>query len=302
MMPVAALVINRNTHELLSDCLRSLQAQEYGGPITTWVVDNGSTDGSAAMVVSGFPGVQLVRNDRNVGYAAACNQGIHYSSEPVVLVMNSDTVLSPDTVRVLVEHMEANPGAAIVAPRLLNTDGSIQFSCREFPSITTAFMHAFLGLFRGDNPYSAGYKKMDWDHGGECTVDWVSGAFMALRRDAMDALGGFDEGYFMYVEDVDLCWRARQDGWTVDYLPRGDVYHHIGMSSRAVSTRMSFHHHASMLRFHRKTYRGKARRLVNPLVALGVASRFALIVALNTYYRLRSLLGGRDRHIMPGRQ
>jgi GT2 family glycosyltransferase len=302
MRGVAAVVINRNTKDLLRDCLESLGSQEYGGGITTWVVDNGSTDGSAAMVVSGFPRAQLVRNDRNVGYAAACNQGIRYSSEPVVLIMNSDTVLSPDTIRVLVEHMEANPAAGIVAPRLLNTDGSIQFSCRAFPSITAAFMHAFLGLFRGDNPYSAGYKKMDWGHDAECTVDWVSGAFMALRRDALDRMGGFDEGYFMYVEDVDLCWRAREDGWTVDYLPRGDVYHHIGMSSRVVSTRMSFHHHASMLRFHRKTYRGRAPWLVTPLVALGVASRFALIVALNTFYRLRARLGWRGRHIMPGRQ
>jgi GT2 family glycosyltransferase len=216
--------------------------------------------------------------------------------------MNSDTVLTRSTVRELVAYFQRHPRAGVVGPRILNGDGSLQFSCREFPSMRDAFLHAFVGLFTKDNPASVRYKKIDWSHQEEAEVDWVSGCFMAVRSQTFEEIGGFDDKYFMYVEDVDLCWRARQAGWTVDYIPGGDVYHHIGMSSQAVPTRMVLHHQASMLRFHRKTYRGRARPLVNAAVIVGLASRFLLIVALNTFYRLRAALGGVKRVIMPGRQ
>jgi GT2 family glycosyltransferase len=299
---VAAVIINRNTREYLRDCLASLAAQEFESGISVWVVDNGSTDGSPQMALAEFPGTNLVLNEDNVGYARACNQGAGYTHEPYLFFMNSDTVLTPGATRALVDHFRDNPGAGVLGPRILNEDGSLQYSCREFPSITDAFLHAFVGLFSASNAASARYKKTSWAHNAEAQVDWVSGCFMAVRRDTFEAIGGFDEAYFMYVEDVDLCWRAWQAGWTVDYVPGGDVYHYIGMSSEAVPARMVFHHHTSMLRFHRKTYRGSARPLVNALVAAGVASRFLLIMALNTFYRLRAALGGVKRVIMPGRQ
>lgn len=300
--PVAAVVINRNTREYLRDCLVSIQAQDYQGGISTWVVDNGSTDGSPEMVLGEFEGVNLVRNPGNTGYARACNQGARSSTGPWLIIMNSDTALSPSTVSEVIGYLEADRRAGISAPLLRNTDGTVQFSCREFPSVKEAFFHAFVGLFAGENRYSVAYKKMSWDHMAACEVDWVSGAFMALRREAFDEIGGFDEAYFMYVEDVDLCWRMWRAGWTVAFVPSGEVYHHVGMSSSAVPTRMVFHHHRSMLRFHRKTYAGPARPLVNAAVALGVAARFALITALNAFFRVRRVLGGAAKVIMPGRQ
>lgn len=302
MSRVAAVVVNRNTRNFLRDCLLSIRRQEFEGGISVWVVDNGSTDGSQEMVLAEFPGVNLVYNDGNVGYARAANRGIELSCEPYVLVLNSDTVLARDTVSEIAGFLDRNDRAGAVGPRILNTDGTIQFSCREFPSIRDAFAHAFLGLFTSENRYTSKYRKTGWDHACECEVDWVSGAFVALRREALEQVAGFDEGYFMYVEDVDLCWRLRRSGWAVSYIPRGDVVHHIGESSRLASTRMTLHHHLSMLRFHRKTYRGPARRLVNTLVAAGIAVRFALIAALNSFYRVRERLGGAGRLIMPGRQ
>jgi len=254
------------------------------------------------MVLADFPGVNLVWNSSNAGYSRACNQGIRATCEPVVMVLNSDTTLSRDTVSSLVACLDRNPAAGVVAPLLRNTDGSLQYSCRGFPSVKTAFAHAFLGLFKADNVHSARYKKMAWDHAEECEVPWVSGAFMAIRREAFDEIGGFDEGYFMYVEDVDLCWRMWRAGRSVVYLPEGEVCHHVGMSSRAVPARMVFHHHASMLRFHRKTYDGPARRPVNVLVTAGIVVRVALIMGLNALYRIREALGGAARVIMPGRQ
>lgn len=296
------MVVNRNTREFLRACLESLEAQDVEGGVAVWVVDNGSTDGSPETVLSDFPGVNLVMNDRNVGYAKACNQGVAKTSEPYVMVMNSDTVLSSGTARELTAYLDADPGVAIVGPRVLNGDGSLQYSCREFPSIPDAVAHGFIGLFKAGNRASSRYKKMSWSHDEPAEVDWVSGCFFAARRKALEELGGFDESYYMYVEDVDLCWRAWNSGWKVAYLPSCDVHHHIGMSSRAVPARMVFHHHASMLRFHFKTYRGPARPAVNAAVAAGVAARFLLIMALNGFYRLRAALGGVRRVIMPGRQ
>jgi len=299
---VAAVVINRNTRDFLRDCLASIEAQDFAGGISTWVIDNGSTDGSAEMVIAEFPSINLVWNSRNTGYARACNKGIGLTREPYILILNSDVVLSPDTVAQLVEFLDGDPRAGVVGPRILNSDGSLQYSCRKFPSIKESFVHAFVGLFRAENPYSTTYKMMDMNSKAETKVDWVSGAFMALRRDALSDIGAFDEKYFMYVEDVDLCWRIWQAGWTVSYMPKAAVVHHIGMSGRLMPTRILFYHHRSMLRFHRKTYKGPWRLPVHAVVTAGVAARFLLIVTLNLYYRIRALLGGAKRVIMPGRQ
>ncbi len=302
MADVAAVVVNRNTREYLRSCLESLAGQDVEGGVSVWVVDNGSTDSSAEMVLRDFPGVNLILNERNVGYARACNQAAGKVVEPYILMMNSDTVLSAGTARELVAYMEENPGVGVVGPRILNSDGSLQYSCREFPSVPDAFAHGFLGLFKKGNRATARYMKTGWAHDRDAEVDWVSGCFFAVRRAAFEELGGFDERYYMYVEDVDLCWRAWQSGWRVAYLPRADVRHHVGMSSQAVPARMVFHHHASMLRFHLKTYQGPARVAVNAAVAAGVLVRFLLITALNVLYRLRAALGGVRRVIMPGRQ
>ncbi len=299
---VTAIIINRNTREFLRDCLDSIGAQDFPEGIEVWVVDNGSNDGSPQMVLSEFPGTNLVWNDGNTGYSKACNQAALNATGEVLFFMNSDVSLSPSTVREVLAYLDARPEVGIVGPRVLNSDGSLQYSCREFPSIKDAFFHAFLGLFSAGNASTERYRKMGWAHDEEMEVDWVSGCFMAVRREVFDALGGFDEGYFMYVEDVDICWRAARSGWVVGYLPRGDVFHHIGMSSQAVPTRMVLHHHLSMLRFHRRTYSGRAKILVNSSVAAGIAVRFLVIVALNTFYRLRAALGGVKRVIMPGRQ
>ncbi|MBN1288228.1 MAG: glycosyltransferase family 2 protein [Actinobacteria bacterium] len=287
MKKIAAVIINRNTKEFLRECIVSLESQDIDGEVPVWVVDNGSGDGSQAMVLNEFKGVNLVWNSKNLGYSRACNQGVEQTGTPYVVVMNTDTVLREDTLKTIVEYFERHPEAGIVGPKILNSDGSLQFSCREFPSVKDAFMHAFLGYFVSGNRYSKKYLKMDWDHREDVEVDWVSGAFMGIRRKAFDDIEGFDEKYFMYVEDVDLCWRMWQSGWKVGYVPAGDVYHHIGMTSRMVSTSMSLHHHLSMLRFHRRTYRGPLKFIVDPAVAAGIMLRFLMVTCISYYYKLK---------------
>ncbi len=285
---VAAVVVNKNTRKMLRECLLSLLSQDVEGGIAIWVVDNGSRDGSPEMVLADFPQVNLLWNDENVGYARACNEGIALTEEPFILVMNADTILSQNTASIIVSFFETHPDAAVVGPRLLNTDGTLQFSCREFPSIAQAAGHAFIGLLSEKNPWTRKYKKREWDHLSEREVDWVSGAFMGLRREALEQVGGFDEKYFMYVEDVDLCWMLRQKGWEVWYIPFGDVIHHIGQSSKLATTRMTYHHHRSMFRFYRKTYSGPLKPFMSSLIFLGLVARFCLVSGLNGLNRLKS--------------
>ncbi len=274
-MSLAAAIINYNTREDLRRCLRSLGG---AGAEQIVVVDNGSTDGSQDMVRAEFPQVCLLDNPGNRGYSSACNCGIEATGTEYVFILNSDTEF-PDGLEKLIAHMDAHPELGAVGPMLLNGDGSVQMSCRKFPSVWGSLFHGLLGDWLPDNPFTRHYHMKDFDHGLACEVDWVSGAAVLLRREALDVAGLFDEGYFMYVEDVDLCYRLWQAGWHVGYCPEVRVVHYIGRTSRQQSARMLLEHHRSMYRYFRKTERGLKGWLLRPFVLAGLALRFGLSLA-----------------------
>ena len=285
-MRLALVFINYNTREDLRRALLSLRNLGREDQYEALVVDNGSSDGSQRMLEEEFPWVRLLSNPTNGGYAQACNLGAMASPAPYVMVLNSDVEFLKGHPLELVDWMEERPEAGAVGPRLLNTDGSLQFSCRGFPSLWVSLGHAFLGdLFPG-NPFTRAYQMKDCGHDRPMAVEWVSGAAMLLRRSAFEEAGGFDEGYFMYVEDVDLCWRLRRLGWEVYYLPQVELLHHVARSSSQQGTRMLYHHHRSMFRFFRRRHPGPAGLALAPLVMAGIAARFLLVLAL------RCLRGG----------
>ncbi|HEV2758912.1 MAG TPA: glycosyltransferase family 2 protein, partial [Acidimicrobiales bacterium] len=190
-----------------------------------------------------------------------------------VLILNPDTVVEPGTVKALSEAFDRDPGLAVVGPRMENLDGTVYPSVRRFPALGVAAGHAFLGLVWPANPYTRRYRMLDWNHDHPAAdVDWVGGACVLVRRAAFDVVGGFDEAYFMYVEDVDLCWRLGQAGWRIGYEPAGRVVHALGGSSRLVPYRMIAEHHRSLLRFVSKSTEGPRRAMV-PVVAAGLAVR-----------------------------
>ncbi len=271
-MKLAAVVINYNTREDLRRCLQTLLE---AGPEQVLVVDNGSIDGSQEMVRKEFPQVVLLDNPGNRGYSSACNRGIRATDADYILILNSDTEF-PDHLGRLPDYMEEHPELGALGPMLLNGDGSVQMSCRKFPSVSGSIFHGFLGEFLPENPFTRRYHMKDFAHSAACEVDWVSGAAMLLRREALDAAGLFDEGYFMYVEDVDLCHRLRQAGWRVGYCPEVRIVHHIGRTSRQQSARMLLAHHRSMYRYFAKTASGPKRWLLTPFVLPGLAARFVL--------------------------
>ena len=271
-MSVGAVVVNYNAGDSLVECVRSLRAD---GVLDIVVADNSSSDGSDRAVAASDPTVVVVPTGANIGFGAAANRGVAVCPGDYVLLLNPDTLVEPGTVKVLADALDRDPALALVGPRIENLDGSLYPSARTFPSLADAIGHAFLGMVKPSNRFTRRYRMLDWDHAVARDVDWVAGTCVLLRRSAFEAVGGFDERYFMYVEDVDLCWRLWQTGRRVAYEPAGRVVHTIGVSSEQRPYRMIAEHHRSLLRFSATTLTGP-RRVLLPLVAAGLAIRTAL--------------------------
>lgn len=268
---VSAVVVNYNTRGHLLRCVASLRAD---GVEEIVVIDNGSIDGSRAALAA-VDDAAFVPAGGNLGFGSAANMGVAATSRPLALVMNPDAVVEPGAVEAMVAALDGDDELAVVGPRVNNPDGTCYPSVRRFPELNVALGHAFVGLVRPDNRFTRHYKMLDVDRGEAGDVDWVSGTCMLARRSAFEAVGGFDEAYFMYVEDVDLCWRLHRAGWRVGYEPRARVVHTVGASSDLAPYRMIAAHHRSLLRFAARTTTG-VHRLLLPLVAAGLGVRTLL--------------------------
>ena len=261
----AAVVVNYNAGDALSGCIASVLAEDPGLELV--VVDNASTDGSVETLRQARPGVRIVRSGGNLGYARAANLGIAATSAPVVAILNPDTVLAPGVGAALMARFAAEPDLGAAGPRLENTDGTVYPSARRIPSLPDAVGHGLLFFVWRDNPFTRRYRETGADPARPRDVDWLSGAALWLRRAALDDVGGWDERYFMYVEDVDLCWRLRRAGWRVAYEPSGTVEHLLGVSTAGRPYRMIAEHHRSLLRFASVRFTGRRRALLAPAAA-----------------------------------
>lgn len=268
----SAVVVNYNAKEYLLACIESLSDE---GLAMVVVADSGSTDGSAQAVSERYPTVKWVPTGANLGYGTAANIGAALVDGAYLLVSNADVVVEEGTVTTLRRFLETNPQVAVVGPRIVDARGELYPSARHFPDMLEALGHGIVGQFWAGNPFSRRYRMTDWDHSRRREVDWVSGAFFLARREAWDEVGGFDSTFFMYMEDVDLCWRLRGKGWSVAYEPAAQVTHIQGVSADRHPYRMLFAHHVSMWRFAQRTTTGW-RRWVLPLVLVGLVVRLGM--------------------------
>lgn len=282
----SAVVVNYEAGARLVGCVRSLLADtSAGGAPEVVVVDNGSSDGSVdglAALVSAD--VAVLRPGENLGYARAANLGAAATAAPVVAVCNPDVEIEPGTAAAILARFAAEPELAAAGPVVRSPDGSVYPSARSVPPVRDAVGHGLLGLVRPRNRFTRRYRQLDADPMRARDVDWVSGAAIWLRRAALDAVGGWDEAYFMYVEDVDLCWRLRRAGWRVTYEPGGAVVHAQGASTARHPYRMIAEHHRSLARFAAKRWQGAKRVLLVP-AGVFLALRAALLMVA---YALRS--------------
>ncbi|HVF79937.1 MAG TPA: glycosyltransferase family 2 protein [Solirubrobacteraceae bacterium] len=232
--PLGVAVVSFNTREILQRCLASVVAAR---PCEAVVVDNGSTDGSVELVRHTFPSVRLIVNECNVGYGAAANQALVSAAASAVLLLNSDTVLAPTALSALEAYLSAHPRAAVVGPRLANVDGSLQRSTYPFPSAGDALLgESGLHLLVRRVPVLRERLLRTWSHDVARPVPWVLGAALAIRREPFEAVGGFDEAFFMYGEEVDLCRRLREAGFETHFAPVTTVLH-LGGASTAIAGR-----------------------------------------------------------------
>lgn len=277
--PVGLVVVNHNTREDLLTCLTS--AADAGADHVV-VVDCGSSDGSLRAVEQNFPHVERVAL-ANLGFGRGVNAGVvrlnTLAGGPAaaVVVANADTRFSPGAVAALGTYLADNPDVGAVGPRVVFPDGRLQLSARSFPDIPTAIGHALFGLVRPDNRWTRRYRLTDWDHDSVRDVDWLSGCCVAFDGRAFEQAGGFDPAYFMFVEDVDLCWRLKAQGWRVVFAPVAEVTHAIGASVGARRTRMVWEHARSLDRFFARRYR--TGWLTRGLIRLGLLAWALSVIA-----------------------
>lgn len=284
--PWSAVIVNYNAGALLSACVGSLLADTEHPPLEIVVVDNASSDTSLADVHAAYPNVTIIETGANLGYARAANRGIAATSAPLVAVLNPDLVVAPGTGAQLCAPFAEDVRLGAAGPRVLDPDGSTYPSARRQPGLGTAIGHACFARVAPQNHWTRRYRGEDLDPRIARSVDWVSGAAVWLRRTALDAIGGWDESYFMYVEDVDLCWRLRMAGYTIRYEPAGSVVHVQGATTAQRPYRMIVEHHRSWYRFASRRWRG-ARRLLLPFVAGFLVARTAVACAARAVGSIR---------------
>ena len=287
-MDLSVVVVTYRSKEHIAGCLRSLESsvRDAAGASEppAWeclVIDNDSHDGTAELVEREAPWARVLRSGANLGYARAVNRGIAETRGAFVLVSNPDCTWAPGSIRALLSWLGGHPRCAIAAPRVLNPDGSLEYSARAYPDAFTFLFNRYSLLHRlwPGNPWSRRYLLSDWDHASPRSVDWVSGAAMMARRAAIAAVGGMDEAFFMFNEDVDWCRRMNLAGWSVDYVPEASVVHHIGASKRSVSNRVILERHRGMIHYFRKHHRVPA--VLDAIAAFLIMTRARLLVLLN---------------------
>jgi N-acetylglucosaminyl-diphospho-decaprenol L-rhamnosyltransferase len=300
---VAVAVVSWNTAELLDRCLAALRADHEAGLAEVWVVDNASTDGSAALVAERHPWVGLEAGTENLGFGAAVNLVAARTRTPFLAAANADVAPEPAALAALLDAAARAPRAGALAPRLLRPDGTTQHAVHPFPTVRTGLLLSS-GLAR--RPAIARRLPLEgfWDPQRERTVDWAHGAFLLLRREAWDAVGGFDPEQWLYAEDLDLCWRLRRAGWTTRYVPAARVAHAVSAATagrwsdpeRAVRTQRSAYAWLLARRGIRATRAVALAHLVGPAVRAALLGAGTRVAPGRWAQRAATQRGYRDMH------
>jgi hypothetical protein len=250
---------------LLGECLDSIAQTVDHEDCEIFVVDNSLGDPGLAELKHHHPKINFTENAENTGFAKANNQGAKLAQGRFLLFLNPDTKLTPGALRVLTDHLLTHTTTGIAAPKVLNADGSLQYSCRRFPTLWTALFNRYsllTRLFPG-NRFTRNYLLLDYDHQQPREVDWVSGCCMMIPKQVFFEIGMFDERFFLFNEDVDLCQSAKAKGYTVMYLPTAAIVHHISSSNKKLPSALIIRRHMGMSRYYRKH---KAGSCIPPLV------------------------------------
>lgn len=287
-MDLSIVLVNLNAADYLLPCLRSIR--ENPPPVTyeCIVVDNGSNDDSVSRLKAEAPDAHVILNAQNEGFARATNQGMSKATGRFVLLLNPDTLVHPGALGNLVEYAGAHPKIGVLGPRVLNRDGSLQRQCRRsFPTPWVIFTYySGLASLFPKSPLFARYLRGYEDASQPQQVDAVSGAAMLIRRDADDQIGKFDETFFAYGEDLDYCFRAKQEGWEVWYYPDAEITHFGGKGGSTHQPWKSvYEYHRAMIVYYRKHLAKRYPFLLNALIYFGIGLKTMTSLIVNAFRR-----------------
>lgn len=290
MIDISIIIVNRNRSDLLVNCLDSIYNASCHYSFETIVVDNASTDDSAQIVERNFKNIKLIKNQTNKGFAAACNQALSVAAGRFVLFLNSDTIVLKNSIDTLSEFLEKNPQAGLCAPKLLNPDGSVQPNTYHFTTFRSILARytilKYFGLFKKDRDF---YKMRDFHYDRIAEIDRLMGAAMLARKDALEKINNFDEKFFFYFEDADICLRLKNAGFKTYFIPDAQIIHIGGASSKSLGspqTDMMFYR--SMFHYFRK-HKGKFSTFLFSLIFKPTAILYYLIeviINLIMFHRL----------------
>lgn len=282
-MDLSVIILSYNTKQLLRDCLVSVLSSQ-GNYITEIIVaDNGSTDGSREMVKKEFPQVKLVDNGANLGFAKGNNQAIKQASGRHVLILNSDTVVQPDTFEIMVAKADSYKNIGALGPKVLLANGDLDPACRrKFPNPANAFFRLF-GLKKYSNYNIAGPVDQEQE------VEALTGACMLVPRVVIDKVGMLDEQFFFYGEDLDWCYRIKEAGYKILYYPAAEILHLKSASSRNIPYKIVKVAYTAMKIFYKKHYAPKYPAPFNWLVYLGINLRMYMVLVLNVFRSKKSV-------------
>ena len=250
-MNLSIIIVSWNTRDILAQCLSSIYLYPPEGTFEIWVIDNASDDSSIEMLKSDFPDVRLIENTRNVGFAHANNQALQICSGENVMLLNPDTEVFSGTFKLLADFLQTHSNVGVVGPKTLNPDQSLQTSCYPFPTL----LREFWRLLHFDKLKAYGtYSMQAWDTINVREVDVLLGACLLIPKAVLDETGFFDENYFMYTEEVDLCYRIQKSGKHNYWLPQASIIHYGGQSTKQAATAMFLQLYKSKLQFFRKHY------------------------------------------------
>ncbi|WP_223065893.1 glycosyltransferase family 2 protein [Paenibacillus caui] len=277
-MDLSIIIVNYNTRDLTLDCLQSVYDSRTAYRYEVILIDNHSSDGSVQAIAERYLQVTVIANDNNAGFAKANNQGMNIAKGRYILLLNSDTVVQPDTLHTMVSFMDSRPDVGASGCKIILPDGSLDKACkRGFPTPSASFYYAFgFSKLFPDRPrfnqYQLGYLDPDDSYPVDCLV----GAFMMVRREVIDQVGGLDEDFFMYGEDIDWCYRIKEAGWGIYYNSDTYIVHYKGGSARRRPLKIVYEFHRAMVLFHRKHFRRKYNAVINGSVYAGIGLKFGL--------------------------
>lgn len=281
------VIVNYRVKDLLKECLNSVLSSKDKMDNEIIVIDNNSEDGSVELLKREFPQVRLIENHQNRGFSFACNQGIKKSSGRYILFLNPDTIFPVTGFEKMIDFMDSIAKAGICGPKMVDPQGNLLYSCRSFPTFLTSISssQSLLERLFPKNPLSRRYLLKDLNHSQIQEVDWVSGSCLLAKKEMLDQVGFLDEDFFIYAEDVDLCYRSRKADWRVFYFPGVTFVHQVGQSTSQDRLKSQLEHHKSMWIFYKKHFHPNI--FLKFAIFFGILARLIFVSFIFILYRRR---------------